>query len=111
MADYDLEALSLSELKIMQKDVAKAISTYQDRQKAEARAKVEALARELGYSLAELMGTETKTARAPAAAKYRHPENPALTWSGRGRKPPWFMDALAAGKTAGDWAVGRALAR
>ena len=41
MADYDLEALSLSELKKMQKDVAKAISTFEDRQKAEARAKVE----------------------------------------------------------------------
>ena len=28
MADYDLEALSLPELKKMQKDIAKAISTY-----------------------------------------------------------------------------------
>jgi DNA-binding protein H-NS len=64
MADYDLEALSLSELKKMQKDVAKAISTFEDRQKAEARAKVEALARDLGYSLAELVGTDTKSARA-----------------------------------------------
>lgn len=53
MADYDLEALSLSELKKMQKDVAKAISTFEDRQKAEARAKVEALARDLGYSLTD----------------------------------------------------------
>ena len=60
MADYDLEALSLSELKKMQKDIAKAISTFEDRQKAEARTKVEALARELGYSLAELVGTEAR---------------------------------------------------
>jgi DNA-binding protein H-NS len=105
MADYDLEALSLSELKKMQKDVAKAISTYEDRQKAEARAKVEVLARDLGYSLAELVGIETKPSRAPAVAKYRHPENQALTWSGRGRKPQWFVEALAAGKTAGDLAI------
>lgn len=105
MADYDLEALSLSELKKMQKDVAKAIATFEDRQKAEVRAKVEALARDLGYSLAELVGTEAKTSRAPAAAKYQHPENPALTWSGRGRKPRWFIDALAAGSTAGDMAI------
>ena len=105
MADYDLEALSLGELKKMQKDVAKAISTFEDRQKAEARAKVEALARELGYSLAELVGTETKSSRAPAVAKYRHPENPALTWSGRGRKPQWFVEALEAGKTASDLAI------
>jgi DNA-binding protein H-NS len=105
MADYDLEALSLSELKKMQKDVAKAIATFEDRQKAEARAKVEALARDLGYSLAELVSIETKTARAPAAAKYRHPENPAVTWSGRGRKPQWFVDALEAGKTASELAI------
>ncbi|AOZ71266.1 transcriptional regulator (plasmid) [Rhodobacter xanthinilyticus] len=98
MADFDLEALSLSELKKMQKDVAKAISTYQDRQKAEARAKVEALARDLGYSLTDLVSTATKTTRAPAAAKYRHPENSAVTWSGRGRKPQWFVDSINAGK-------------
>ncbi len=107
MADYDLEALSLSELKKMQKDVVKAISTYQDRQKAEARAKVEAFARELGYSLAELVGTEMKSSRAPTAAKYRHPENPAVTWSGRGRRPQWFVDALAGGGTAGDMEIHR----
>lgn len=105
MADYDLEALSLTELKKMQKDVAKAISTFKDRQKAETRAKVEAFARDLGYSLAELVGTETKTSRAPAAAKYRHPENPGLTWSGRGRKPQWFVEALEAGKTASELAI------
>jgi DNA-binding protein H-NS len=106
MADYDLEALSLSELKKMQKDVAKAIATFEDRQKAEVRAKVEALARDLGYSLAELVGSETKSSRAPAAAKYRHPENAALTWSGRGRKPQWFVEALAAGKAAEELAIG-----
>ena len=106
MANYDLDLLSLGELKKMQKDVAKAIATFEDRQKAEARAKVEALARDLGYSLAELVGTETKASRAPVAAKYRHPENPALTWSGRGRKSQWFVDALEAGKTAGELALG-----
>jgi DNA-binding protein H-NS len=63
---------------------------------------VEALARDLGYSLAELVGTAMKTTRVPATAKYRHPENPALTWSGRGRKPQWFVEALAAGTPAGD---------
>jgi len=90
----------------MEKDVAKAISTFEDRQKAEARAKVAAFARELGYSLVELVGTEGKAALAPAPAKYRHPENPALTWSGRGRKPQWFVDALSASKTTEDMAIG-----
>ncbi len=105
MADFNLEALSLKELRQMQKDLAKAISTYEDRHKAEARAKLEAIAKEMGYSLADLVGDKVKTTRAPAVAKYRHPENAALTWSGRGRKPLWFADALDAGKTPGELAI------
>jgi DNA-binding protein H-NS len=84
----------------MQKDIAKAVSTFEDRQK------VEAVASEMGYSLAELIGIDRKkTARAPAPAKYRTRENPALTWSGRGRRPQWFVDALTAGKTPADLAI------
>jgi DNA-binding protein H-NS len=89
----------------LQKDLAKAISTYEDRHKGEARAKLEAIAKEMGYSLAELIGVEVRITRAPVAAKYRHPENPALTWSGRGRKPQWFVEALETGKTASDLAI------
>ena len=100
MADFNLEAMSPKELRQLQKDLAKAISTYEDRHKAEARAKLDAIAKEMGYSLADLIGVEGKTTRAPAVAKYRHPENAGITWSGRGRKPQWFSDALASGKTA-----------
>ncbi len=67
----------------MQKDAAKAIATFEDRHKVEARAKVEALARDLRYSLVELVGTETKFTSALVVAKYRHPESPAITRSGR----------------------------
>lgn len=59
----------------------------------------------MGYSLAELIGIEVKATRAPALAKYRHPENAALTWSGRGRKPQWFADHINAGKDPSALAV------
>ena len=90
--------MSLRELRQLQKDLAKAISTYEDRHKAEARTKLDAIAKEMGYSLADLIGVEVKTTHAPAVAKYRHPENAALTWSGRGRKPQWFAGHVNAGK-------------
>ena len=105
MAEFNIEAMSLKELKSLQKDLARAISTFEDRQKSEARSKLEVIAKEMGYSLAELVGTEVKPTRAPAAAKYRHPECAALTWSGRGRKPLWFVAALEAGKSPEDMAV------
>ena len=104
MAEFNIEAMSLKELKSLQKDLARAISTFEDRQKSDARSKLEIIAKEMGYSLADLIGTEVKPSRAPAAAKYRHPENMALTWSGRGRKPLWFVAALDAGKSPDDLA-------
>lgn len=106
MTDIDLDQLSLKELKSLQKDVAKAIDAFGGRLKSEARAKVEELARSLGYSLGDLVGVEgVKNTRAPAAAKFRNPENAEVTWSGRGRKPAWFLAAIAAGKSPQDLAV------
>ena len=105
MAEFNIEAMSLKELKSLQKDLAKAISNFEDRKKSDARSKLEGIAKEMGYSLAELIGTDVKPTRAPAAAKYRHPDNSDLTWSGRGRKPLWFVAALDAGKSPEDLAV------
>ncbi|MGR3365902.1 MAG: H-NS histone family protein [Sagittula sp.] len=99
MASFNLEEMSLDELKKLEKEVGKAIKTFESRRKAEARAAAEAAAREKGFSLAELAEDLKATKTAP---KYRHPENPELTWTGRGRKPSWFIDALAAGTPAED---------
>jgi DNA-binding protein H-NS len=104
MADPDLNALSLKELRQLQKDVARAIESYEERQKAEARARLEAMARDLGYSLAELAPSGKSGAKAP---KYCHPEDPRLTWSGRGRKPHWFTEAIAAGHDPDDLLIAR----
>jgi DNA-binding protein H-NS len=106
MASFNLNDLSLSELKSLQKDVAKAIADFSDRKKAEAMAALEARAKELGFSLAELAGVKkTRKRSGPPGAKYRHPENPEVTWSGRGRKPGWFTAAIEAGKAPESMAV------
>ena len=36
-------------------------------------------------------------ARRPSKKGYRNPDNPKEIWSGRGRKPRWFTDAIGAG--------------
>ena len=80
MPDFNLANLSLADLRDLQKSVAKAISTFEARQKAEAREKVEILAKELGFTLAELAALEEpKRKRAPSTKIYWHPENPTLT--------------------------------
>jgi DNA-binding protein H-NS len=47
-------------------------------------------------ALLELLGATAGTGIV-AAMKYRHPEDSALTWSGRGRKPRWVVEFLAKG--------------
>jgi DNA-binding protein H-NS len=44
------------------------------------------------------------SAGASVAPKYRHPSDPNLTWSGRGKRPAWIAEALAAGKSLEDLA-------
>ncbi len=101
----DLNSMSLSDLKALQKSVTKAIETFEKRRKSEALATLEAAAKEHGFSLAELVGGAAIQKRPPVSAKYANPANMADTWSGRGRKPRWFTEAIEAGKSEADLAI------
>ena len=94
----DLNSLSLKELKDLQSQVAKAISGFEDRRKKELIAELDEIAKAKGFSLAELTGSAPTRKRSPSVAKYANPANASDTWSGRGRKPRWFSEALAKGK-------------
>ena len=108
MADIDLTDLSLDELKKLQRDVNKAVESYHERQRQDALAAAEAKAKEYGYSLADLTGAPKKgkgKARGATPPKYRHTEDPTLTWSGRGRKPGWIKEAEDAGRNTDDFLI------
>ena len=102
---FDLNSMSLQELKDLQGQVARAIASFEDRKKKQALAELEEKARAMGFTLAELTGASVPRKRAPASAKYANPANPSDTWSGRGRKPRWFSEALKAGKKPEDMSV------
>lgn len=94
MADIDLQALSLRELQKLQKDVDRAIVGFEARKKAEARAALETKAREFGFSLSELVLGKEKKTRTPQKPRFHHPDDPTITWSGRGRRPAWAAQAV-----------------
>ena len=99
--DIDLNELSVEELKKLQGSIGKAISTFEERRRKEALAAAEAIARTFGYSLEDLAILRTpKPAERPA--KYRSPEDRTLQWSGRGRQPAWFKQAIEAGANVED---------
>ncbi|MFN7002889.1 MAG: H-NS family nucleoid-associated regulatory protein [Roseinatronobacter sp.] len=101
----DLAEMSLEDLKKLQKDVAKAIETYEERTLKEVRAKMDAIARDHGYTLEKVLAHTPTVSRKPVAPKYANPADKSQTWTGRGRKPKWVADALAGGKTLEDLAI------
>ena len=101
----NLGSMSLKELKDLQSQVAKAIAGFEDRKKKQAIAELEEKAREMGYSWAEITGSALTRKRTAAVAKYANPVNTSETWSGRGRKPRWFVAALASGKKPEQMAI------
>ena len=102
----DLDSMSLADLKQLQKQVARAIEEFSEREKAKALAALEARAREMGFSLAELTGgTRRGPKKGAGVPKYRNPDNSAMTWTGKGRRPDWVRAALDAGKSLEDLAI------
>ncbi len=72
------------------------------------REKVIALIKSEGYSFDEVFGAaRIKPARNTGLVppKFRNPANPQQTWTGRGKRPHWFSDALKAGKQPQDLAI------
>ncbi len=99
MSKPDLGQMSLDELKALQKEVTVAIETFRDRQKEEARRVLENQARQMGFKLDELTGPAAKRKGKASPARYRHPDDISLTWTGRGRRPNWIVAALEEGRT------------
>jgi DNA-binding protein H-NS len=68
----------------------------QERERNALRQEMEAMAQSRGFKLNEVVGGRGGKGRT-VAAKYANPDNPAETWSGRGRKPKWLVAKLKDG--------------
>lgn len=102
----DLSKLSIEELETLVRDAQAEIVARKEAERERVLQQVRELAASIGMSVEELLRLQ-KSGRGTGTveAKYRHPENPELTWSGRGKRPQWVTDALASGKTLEDLAV------
>jgi DNA-binding protein H-NS len=97
-AEIDLENMTMDELKTLAKEIEKAIKGAEAKNLKMARDAAEAAARQFGFSLDEVVGRPIAAAAKHSEAKYRNPDNPQQTWTGRGRQPQWFKDAVAGGR-------------
>lgn len=96
----DISTLSLPELIDLRDRVSALIVTRKAEEKERTADEIATLLTQRGYSLDELFpgGKKGKKIGATKKVKYRHPDNPELTWSGAGRKPDWLKEWEASGK-------------
>ena len=98
----NLLEVSSKDLHDFQLKLSTAIDQRKDKEKADLRIKMEALASEHGVSLGEFLG---KASKKPKAAKYKNPANSKQVWAGRGRKPNWLLGLLNDGRSLEEFKV------
>ena len=95
-----LDHLSLNELEVLGEKVAQEIEKRRSQVRKEGLEKIKAIAAEYGFTpdeIKSLIGSKSTANRGKVAPKYRDPNNSENTWTGRGRKPKWVGELLAAG--------------
>ncbi len=117
----DLSTLSAKELGSLITTAKKRQAKLAKRVPAAAlRTKLIKLAKAGGYTIEELFegvsapagrGRAAKSTAKPGrklgkvAPKYRNPENPKETWTGRGKQPRWLAALTAKGRSLGDFVI------
>lgn len=112
----DLPSMTIPELKALVRRAEKAIEARLERNRKDARAAVEKVAKNFGLSISEIVSEgpdkaprkRRKNAAAPAKKgrpKFANPADRKQTWTGKGRRPVWYVEAIENGKSPDDLAI------
>lgn len=94
----NLDSLSPAELQALIKNAEAQMESAWKNHVKEVRTKIDGILAGAGLTIGEVYPTRggkgLRGPKAAAAPKYRNPDNAAQTWSGRGKRPLWFNEAL-----------------
>jgi DNA-binding protein H-NS len=100
----DLSKMNRKQLQRLIADAQKALKTIETKEKREAKKAAEKAAAKFGFKLSEVIGAAPARTtfakpqtRKKAEPKYANPADKSQTWTGMGRKPKWFIEAIEAG--------------
>lgn len=103
---FNIDQLAASELDALIAAAEERKKSLHKERMADVRNRLIKLAQDEGYTIEELFAVG-KAKAGPAkgrkvAPKYRHPTDPNLTWTGRGKQPRWMESVLSSGKSLKD---------
>ena len=100
----DLNSLNVDELRAITENAQQLIEEKQHQRLYDAYMQFEKIAEESDASIEEILQAGEKLEK-KRSIKYRNTDNNEETWTGRGRKPTWLVDALATGRKLEDFAI------
>jgi DNA-binding protein H-NS len=106
MDKTEYQKLSENELQAVIENAEKALRNKQLNKRKEVIAQIKELAASIGVTV-ELIENDQKSIRkgVKVPVKYRHPEHPEKTWTGRGVTPKWLQALLDAGHDRSEYEV------
>ena len=91
-----VDKMSYAELLKLQGRIEAAIAEKRVEDAASTKEALRQMAEKAGFDIKELFG-KRGSPKGSGVAKYRNPKDSAQTWTGRGRKPNWLVDAVKKG--------------
>jgi len=100
----DLSKFSIEELQALARDIETEVVTRREAERERVLAQMRELAASIGTTPEELLGPGDK-GRVKVVPKYRHPDDPSLTWTGRGKRPTWVVEWVSSGRSLDEAAI------
>jgi DNA-binding protein H-NS len=109
----NLEAMSVDEMWQLHEEISRVLSVRLTSEKRELEKRLAQLRREKETLQLEPVDAQAGAPRARRKyprvfPKYRNPNEPSETWSGRGKQPRWLAAALKAGRTIEEFVISNA---
>lgn len=99
MTEIDLSNFPTPELKELAKSIHKELKHREVEDRKKVKEQIKELAASIGMTPEEILGIESARNATAEEPKFRNPDNPEQTWTGRGKRPNWVNEALAQGKS------------
>jgi DNA-binding protein H-NS len=104
MEDIDLQSMPLDELWALHETIGSVLARKLEAEKRSHEQRLNELRRRIGKASPEIPLRRPYPRVIP---KFRNPEPPHQTWSGRGHQPRWVRELVAAGNTIDDLRIDR----
>lgn len=103
MKDPDLERMDLDDLWDLHQRIIPILDRKLESEKRKLQEQLDELHRKSGRAPADV--AQRRRPYPKVEQRFRNPDNPSETWSGRGKTPQWLTQLLAAGRDRDEFKI------